>query len=329
MKNLQMITHYGRTARLAVIVLFAVLLSAVPLHAALAATAPSLGTAANYAVLDGGAVTCTDSTIGGDVDAFTVVTQTNCIISGTVYAGGTFDANAYAAFLTAYNALANNTNSAPYPCTHTLATAYTTTTVTLTPGVYCSDSYVAFTNTKLILDAGGDPNAVWIFKMGTVDIAGYLTGTSLSVTMANGGQPCNVYWWTAAGATMTDSIFLGTVRTGADITVTRGTVVGAIFAGGRGTIPAPIGAATLTNTSVVSCSIIAQPIPPTEFCKAPEKHKKHCNQGVGNGPEGCDPGNSNQGDDDRSNDEHGGTPGDPGRKGGNDKDHDNDQHGRK
>jgi hypothetical protein len=44
-----------------------------------------------------------------------------------------------------------------------------------------------------------------------------------------------------------------------------------------------------------------------------------CNQGVGNGPEGCDPGNSNQGDDSRSNDERGGTPGDPGRKGGNGK----------
>jgi hypothetical protein len=40
---------------------------------------------------------------------------------------------------------------------------------------------------------------------------------------------------------------------------------------------------------------------------------------VGNGPEGCDPGNSNQGDPARSNDELGGTPGDPGRKGGNGK----------
>ena len=41
-----------------------------------------------------------------------------------------------------------------------------------------------------------------------------------------------------------------------------------------------------------------------------------CNQGVGNGPEGCDPGNSNQGNPDNSNDENGGTPGNPGKKGG-------------
>ena len=40
------------------------------------------------------------------------------------------------------------------------------------------------------------------------------------------------------------------------------------------------------------------------------------NQGVGNGPEGADPGNSNQGDDANSNDENGGTPGNPGKKGG-------------
>ncbi len=37
------------------------------------------------------------------------------------------------------------------------------------------------------------------------------------------------------------------------------------------------------------------------------------NQGVGNGPEGADPGNSNQGDPTNSNDENGGTPGNPGK----------------
>ncbi|MCA9543006.1 MAG: PKD domain-containing protein, partial [Myxococcales bacterium] len=45
-----------------------------------------------------------------------------------------------------------------------------------------------------------------------------------------------------------------------------------------------------------------------------------CNQGVGNGEEGCDPGNSNQGNPDNTNDEPSsdgtGTPGNPGKKGG-------------
>jgi hypothetical protein len=51
--------------------------------------------------------------------------------------------------------------------------------------------------------------------------------------------------------------------------------------------------------------------------KRPKKDKEKkpkCNQGVGNGPEGCDPGNSNRNR--PSNDEEGGTPGNPGRRGG-------------
>lgn len=51
----------------------------------------------------------------------------------------------------------------------------------------------------------------------------------------------------------------------------------------------------------------------------PACNHRPCNQGVGNGPEECDPGNSNQDDDSRSNDELGGEPGEPGRKGGNGK----------
>ena len=60
---------------------------------------------------------------------------------------------------------------------------------------------------------------------------------------------------------------------------------------------------TLTGTTLAGCE--ATGTIPT---------RQRCNQGVGNGAEGCDPGNSNQGNPGRSNDELGGTPGDPGRK---------------
>ncbi len=46
------------------------------------------------------------------------------------------------------------------------------------------------------------------------------------------------------------------------------------------------------------------------------KAERPFNQGVGNGPEGGDPGNSNQGNPSNSNDENGGVPGNPGKKGG-------------
>jgi hypothetical protein len=52
-------------------------------------------------------------------------------------------------------------------------------------------------------------------------------------------------------------------------------------------------------------------------CKASGggKSQSKCNQGVGNGPEGCDPGKSDANwPFNGSNDENGGTPGEPGRK---------------
>jgi hypothetical protein len=96
---------------------------------------------------------------------------------------------------------------------------------------------------------------------------------------------------------MTDSQFVGTVLAGQAVTLTRGTFNGDALAKA---------AVTLTGTTVTGCEAGANTPP-----------RKHCNQGVGNGPEACDPGNSNQGNPFRSNDELGGTPGNPGRKGGN------------
>jgi hypothetical protein len=124
--------------------------------------------------------------------------------------------------------------------------------------------------------------------------------------MINGGEPCNVYWWVRAAATLTTSNFLGTILAGAAITITGGTFDGRALA---------TAAVTLTTGAVSVCEATSSG--PGEG-HGRKVHRK-CNQGVGNGPENCDPGNSNQGDPSRSNDERGGTPGNPGRKGGNGK----------
>jgi len=280
----------GCTSRLAAIAMFAALLSVTPFHAALAATSPALGSAGSFAVLAGSAVTCTDSIVFGDVGVWpgTAITQTNCTINGTVHPGDLVAKQAYLDFLSAYNALA--LKSCDYVISGDLGG------VTLyQPGVYCVDA--ASTTTGGTLTLSGPANGVWIFKIGTSG-TGALTGTNFSVVMEGGGTPCNVYWWVAQGATMTDSNFLGTILAGAAITITRGTFNGDALA---------MAAVTMTNTTVNGC---VQTSPPA---------KLRCNQGVGNGPEGCDPGNSNQGDLTRSNDELGGTPGNPGRKGGNGK----------
>ncbi len=273
---------------------------------AFAADAPSLGTASSFAVLSAapgglGAVTCTDSTINGDVGssgASVTVTQPNCAITGAIIAP--VSATVLTDFNSAYAALADSTK---YPCTGALDTAYTNATLRLTPGVYCNSAGVTFTGTTLTLDAQGNANAVWIFKIGT-DGAGALAGTDFSVLMVNGGQPSNVYWWVAEAVKMTTSGFQGTILAGAAITVTglAGTPATTPFNGNA----LAKAAVTLTDVTVTS-----------RKASGGGNSQSTCNQGVGNGPESCDPGNSNnQWPFGGSNDQMGGTPGNPGRKGG-------------
>lgn len=259
-------------------------------------SAPFLGGASGFAALAGGpaagAVTCTASTVTGSVGVVTPGTfvNTGCTV-GPVNTNATA---AYAAFLNAYDALQFNT-----VCDQTLTG--TLAGVTLSPGVYCFPAAATLTGT---LTLAGPADGVWIFKIGTGG-TGALTGTNFSVVMSgDAATVCpNVYWWVAQDATLTSSNFRGTILAGADITVTGGTFVGEALAGGTGTTSVPTGAVTLTNSTIRACAPAGGNVVHV---------KTKCNQGVGNGPEGCDPGNSNNHN--PSNDELGGTPGNPGRK---------------
>lgn len=323
--------------------------------AAWAATAPSLGTAASFAVLGVGsanppstaadattAVTTTTSTITGDVGSAGAVTLTGSTINGNVILSGalTNTGSTYSGtstplpvqvitdFNTAYN------QYAAIPCTGTLLPAYTGATLTLAPGVYCTDAAVTFTDSTLTLDltaAGGDGSGTWIFKIGTLG-TGALTGTNFTVNMANGGDPCNVSWWVAQASTMTTSGFQGDILAGAAITLTGLAGTATPF---NGDIMAKAGV-TVTDVTVLGCNASGGGNGGNGGHCGKGHHDGHdkghhyghykdhekCNQGVGNGPEDCDPGNSNlhnpfrSDDDARSNDEDGGTPGNPGRKGG-------------
>jgi Ice-binding-like len=295
------------------LIALAALLSTAPM--AWAATAPLLGTASNFAVLSaapggGGAVTCTDSVVNGDVGssgAMASVVQTNCTINGAIIAP--VSANVLKDFNTAYDQYAN------IACTGTLDTAYTNATLTLTPGVYCNDAAVTFTDSTLTLDGQGNANATWIFKIGTGG-TGALTGTNFTVNMANSGDPCNVSWWVAEASTMTTSGFQGTILAGAAITLTGLAGTATPF---NGDILAKA-AITMTDVTVTGCVGKGHKGHDGDHDgdndgHGHDKDHKKCNQGVGNGSEGCDPGDSNH-NPFGSNDENGGTPGDPGRKGG-------------
>jgi LPXTG-site transpeptidase (sortase) family protein len=127
--------------------------------------------------------------------------------------------------------------------------------LTLTPGVYCFDSSAILTG-NLVLDAQGDPNAVWVFKMGS----SLTTQSGSSVTYQNSGAVplCNVYWQVGSSATLgTGSGFIGTIIAAHDITLTTSaTVAGRVLALGV----SADGAVTL-DSNVITPAICAAPTP--------------------------------------------------------------------
>src|SRR4029077_8294039 len=86
---------------------------------------------------------------------------------------------------------------------------------TFLPGVRTASSSLLLSSGSVTLDAQGDPNAVFIFKIGST----LITGSSTAVRLINGAQACNVFWQVGSSATLgTGTRFVGTVMALATIT---------------------------------------------------------------------------------------------------------------
>jgi hypothetical protein len=176
-----------------------------------------------------GAVTCTDSTVMGNVGssgAMPAVVRTRCSITGYVIAPVT--SAVLAEFNHHFDGIKNQTCQ--------IQLAGTLAGVTLTPGVYCFPAAAALTGT---LTLNGPATGVWVIK-----VNGSLTGNSFSMVMAGGGKPCNVYLESSAATTMTTSNAKGNIFAGEGITLTGGSFVGRAFAKK---------AVTVTDIAVTGC----------------------------------------------------------------------------
>lgn len=90
--------------------------------------------------------------------------------------------------------------------------------LTLKPGIYRFQSSAQL-NATLKLDDGGDPNAVFIFQIGST----LTTATDAKVIMSGGGAGANVYWLIGSSATIgTYTNFKGNIIATASITMTTG-----------------------------------------------------------------------------------------------------------
>lgn len=171
------------------------------------------GSAQGFAVLGGSTVTNTGPTvITGDLGVWPGSAHTGFppgIVNGSVYLNNGVAEQAQSDAGTAYNALAS---LAP---TQDL-TGMDLGGLTLTPGVYFFSSS-AFLTSTLTLDAQGDPDAQFVFQMGST----LITSSNSSVVTINGVDDCNVYWQVGSSATLgTDTSFIGSIVALTSITLT-------------------------------------------------------------------------------------------------------------
>jgi hypothetical protein len=174
---------------------------------------PSLGSAASFAILAGSAVRNSGATrIAGNAGVSPGSTVSNLPLSafvlGTVYRHDATARQAQTDAAAAYDALAKGA------C---VDTGCELGGKTFTPGVYCLES--ATLNGTVILDAAGDPDAFWNFR-----IAGALTTSAeSSVIVTHGGHDGNVFWRSGGSVTVgARSSFHGNVLALANITLQSG-----------------------------------------------------------------------------------------------------------
>lgn len=217
----------------------------------MAQTAPTLGTADSFAVLGATTVTNTGPTVvDGDLGVSPGSAVTGFppgIVNGTIHAADAVAAQAQTDSLAAYNSLAGQACDADL-------TGQDLGGQTLTPGVYCFSSSAQLTGT-LTLDAQGDPNAVFIFQIGST----LTTAPGSSVNVINGGSPCNVFWQVGSSATLdTTTSFVGNILASESITLNTG----ATILPGRAL--ALNGAVTLDSNNIDATSCALAPPPPPD-----------------------------------------------------------------
>jgi hypothetical protein len=204
-----------------------------------------LGTAGSYAVLGATTVTNTGPTvINGDLGVSPGAAVTGFppgLVNGTIHAGNAAALQAQSDVTTAYN------DAAGRACNVSL-TGQDLGGLTLTSGVYCFASSAQLTGT-VTLNAQGNPNAVFIFQIGST----LTTASNSTVNLINGAQSCNVFWQVGSSATLgTTTTFRGNVLALTSNTAATGATV-------DGRLLARNGAVTLDSNVVTRAQCSTPP----------------------------------------------------------------------
>lgn len=222
---------------------------------------PNFGLLLSFGVLAGSTVTNvpgSDTSVNGDVGVSPGTSITGFVapaaIGGVFHAGDFVSAAAQMALSLAF------ADAAGRPGGITLLGDIGGQT--LLPGVYKSASSLGITGT-LTLDAKGDPNAVWIFQIGS----SLTTAASNStVVLVGGADAGNVFWQVGSSATLgVGTVFQGNIMAQASITLNTGVLL-------DGRALAISGAVTLDGNAIMvflPCDPEALPSSPPNVAPAP------------------------------------------------------------
>ena len=182
----------------------------------------NLGAAGSFAVLGGETVTNTGtSNVSGNVGVYPGTAITG-FPPGVITNGAKHSADAVAA-------QAQTVAFTPSSGVYDILAALPAVDLTgqnlggrlLTPGVYSYDFSAQLTG-ALTLDAQNDPNAGFVFRIGTA----LTTAENSSVVTINGANCCNIFWLIGSSATLgTGTQFQGTILAQASITATTGAAI--------------------------------------------------------------------------------------------------------
>jgi len=205
----------------------------------------NLGSAGTFAIMANATITGGGDDITGDVGLHPGSSQgiPPSEIHGIIHVNDTAVINAQAALLAAYTEAVNRSANA-----QTLQSNLGG--LTKTPGLYVNGSSTGISGTGanaiLTLDAQGDANAVFVFKMAST----LILDTGTSIVLSGGAQAKNVYFQVGSSATLTgNNIFKGNILAAITITVNAGSdVEGRLFAGSGG--DQPTGAVTVQSSTV-------------------------------------------------------------------------------
>ena len=206
------------------LLLNALLVSAGGVLASPGAVAPDLGSAADFVGLAHETFTNTGAGVYvGNVGTSPGTSVTGfppgSVRNGAIHIADGVSTQAMSDANTAYTALAGQ------PCNINL-TGQDLGGMTLTPGVYCFNTSAQLTG-DLVLDALGNPLAVWVFKVGST----LTTASGSSVSVINGGQALKAFWQIGSSATLgTTTRFSGNILAHVSVTLANGaSLIGRAF----------------------------------------------------------------------------------------------------